>query len=323
MDRSLALHTNSDWSLVSVVIPTYERPAYLRLALSSVLGQTYPHLEIIVQDNASAESPAAMLAEFDDPRLRLSRNDRTIGQTANFRIGIGQAIGKYVALLGDDDVWHPDFIAALLAPMEADPEIVVAFCDHDIIDSDGRVDPAQNERVTRRFGRHVIAEGHAPSVRRHRAALPLDLRCFRRADPRRRARLVAHSSGAAVCVSHFHLLPAGRLGRALLVHVAAADAAPLPSWASDEAPRRAATSYAGWTLELGLTFLRHRGYYRMVCTRWATIIVLDRVRQRDIKGATRHVAKFASMGIFDPRAVVYHFLYSARFHALGIRRLVP
>ena len=61
----------------------------------------------------------------------------------------------------------------------------------------------------------------------------------------------------------------------------------------------------------------------MVCARWATIIVLDRARQRDWAGVARDVGRFVSMGIFDPRAVIYHLLYAARFTTLGIRRLVP
>ena len=69
------------------------------------------------------------------------------------------ATGEYVAILGDDDVWRPDFIATLLAPMLARPEIIVSFCDHDIINSAGKLDIETTERVTHHFGRHLLRDG--------------------------------------------------------------------------------------------------------------------------------------------------------------------
>ena len=310
-----------------MVIPTYDRPAYLRLALASVLAQTYPHLEIIVQDNASRQDPAAMLAAFNDPRLRLVRNARTIGQTANFLAGIAQAKGKYIALLGDDDVWQSDFIATLVAPMEADAEIAVAFCDHDIIDPDGRLDPEQTEQVTRRFGRHVIADGmHHPfeNIALLYRSICVVSGAVIRAGAIDWSRIPAELPATSDIFICYLLAASGRrcwyTSRRLMQY----------RYHPTQLMRRhgARHTYAQWTLELWLTFLRdarlsHRGYYRMVCARWATIIVLDRARRRDWAGVARDVARFVSMGIFDPRAVIYHLLYAARFNTLGIRRLVP
>jgi glycosyltransferase involved in cell wall biosynthesis len=323
----LAPGTNSGPPLVSVVIPTYDRPAYLRLAVASVLQQTYPHLEIIVQDNASQQDPAVILAEFDHPRLRLARNARTIGQTANFLAGITQATGKYIALLGDDDVWQPDFIATLVAPMEADPEIVVAFCDHDIIDCDGRLDTAETEEVTRRFGRHVIGEGaHRPfdDIALLYRAICVVSGALIRVDGIDWSRVPPElPSCSDIFISYLLAVSRGRCwytSRRLMQY----------RYHPTQVMRQhgARHTYAPWTLELWLTFLRdvqleHRGYYRMVCTRWAIIIVLDRLVRRDWKGAFGKVGKFFAMGIFDPRVVIYHLFYTARFRALGIKRLVP
>jgi glycosyltransferase involved in cell wall biosynthesis len=310
-----------------VVIPTYDRPDYLRLAIASVLAQTYPHLEIIVQDNASRQDPAALLAAFNDPRLRLSRNARSIGQTANFLTGIAQASGKYIALLGDDDVWQPDFIATLVAPMEADGEIAVAFCDHDIIDPEGRLDRAQTEQVTRRFGRHLISDG---------AHRPFD-------DIALLYRSICVVSGAVIRTSaiDWSRVPAELPASSDIFISYLLAASGQRCWYTSQRLMQyryhpsqtmkrhgSRHTYAAWTLDLWLTFLRdarlkHRGYYRMVCARWATILVLDRLRQHDWTGGARQAGRFARMGIFDPRALVYHLLYAARFNALGIRRLVP
>ncbi|MBV9523897.1 MAG: glycosyltransferase family 2 protein, partial [Alphaproteobacteria bacterium] len=146
-------------ALVSVVIPTFDRPGYLQLALASAVAQSYRNLEIIVCDNASPQDPSGIIAAFGDPRIRLHRNAQNLGPTPNTLKGVALAAGTYVAILGDDDVWKPDFIATLIAPMERDRQIIVSFCDHDIIDGKGELNPVATERVTRRFGRHLLRDG--------------------------------------------------------------------------------------------------------------------------------------------------------------------
>ena len=313
--------------VVSVVIPTYNRPAYLRLALAGALEQTYGDLEVIVQDNGSTMDPGPIVREFADPRVQLYRNSRTIGQTANILAGVARATGEFVAILGDDDVWEPDFIAALLAPMIADPRIVVAFCDHDIIDSDGKLDAGQTEAVARRFGRLAIREGaHAPFddiALLYRAICVVSgaLIRTRSIDWSRIPPDLPSCSDIFIC----YLLAASGgncwyTSRRLMHYRYHAEQV-----MRQQGPRR---SYAPWMLDLWLIFLRdgrlrHRSYYRMVCTRWALIIVLDHFRRGDWKGALRKVGEFFVQGIFDPRVVVYHIVYTARFSALGIRRLIP
>ncbi len=149
--------------LVSVVIPTLDRPDYLRAALRSVIEQTWSNLDIVVQDNASATSQADLVAAFADPRIRFFRNETRLNQTQNMVTACQKARGDYIAVLGDDDVWHPDFLRELVAPLEADGEIVLAFCDHGIIDASGRENDSVAAQVTKTFGRHKLRPGrHQP-----------------------------------------------------------------------------------------------------------------------------------------------------------------
>lgn len=149
--------------LVSVLIPSYERPLYLREALASVVAQSYGNIEIIVHDNASPTDPASVVAEFADPRISLYRNARNLGVTGNLATGLAKCTGKYVAILGDDDLWRRDFVATLADALERNPDAVIAFCDHDIVDEAGTVDVAQSDTITRRYGRDALAPGlHRP-----------------------------------------------------------------------------------------------------------------------------------------------------------------
>jgi glycosyltransferase involved in cell wall biosynthesis len=149
--------------LVSVVVPSYDRPRYLHEAVASVIAQTYRNLEIIVSDNASPTDPGPALASFGDPRIRLCRNACNLGVGGNIAAGLRKCAGKYAAILGDDDLWHPEFLSTLVAALERHPQAVVAFCDHDIIDEQGVADVQRSNAASRRFGRDILREGlHRP-----------------------------------------------------------------------------------------------------------------------------------------------------------------
>ncbi|MBD2353063.1 glycosyltransferase family 2 protein [Tolypothrix sp. FACHB-123] len=145
--------------LVSVVIPTYNRPQYLKHAIASAVKQTYQNIEIIISDNCSSENPLPIVESFADPRIRFWRHPQNIGMIANQMHGFKMARGKYVASLHDDDMWNEDFLAKLIPPLEANPDLILAFCDQYIINAQGNIDYASTEENTRGFKRHKLAPG--------------------------------------------------------------------------------------------------------------------------------------------------------------------
>ncbi len=107
-------------ALVSVVIPTYRRPALLCRAVASALRQTYNALEIIVVDDAAdAATPAALAGVVADQRVRCIANQRTQGAPGARNTGILEARGDYIALLDDDDEWREDKIERQFRAMDA------------------------------------------------------------------------------------------------------------------------------------------------------------------------------------------------------------
>ena len=145
--------------LVSVIIPTYNRSTYLEAAIKSTLEQTYSNIEIIVSDDCSPNSPKDLIDSFNDSRIRFLKNDKNLGITLNITNGFEAAQGKYVASLNDDDMWTPDFLAKLVPQLEADESLAVAFCDHYVIDADGKINPSATEENTKRWHRNEIKEG--------------------------------------------------------------------------------------------------------------------------------------------------------------------
>jgi glycosyltransferase involved in cell wall biosynthesis len=148
--------------LVSLIILTYERLDYLKEALASAINQTYTNLEIIVSDNCSQVNPEAMVASFQDARVRFRRNPTNLGQTWNYLVSLKEALGKYVCFLNDDDLYDPDFITKLVGKLEADNELVLAFSDHYIISATGIVDQAASEEATRTFKKGLSAGKYKP-----------------------------------------------------------------------------------------------------------------------------------------------------------------
>lgn len=102
---------------VSVVIPLYNKGRYVDRAVSSVLAQSYPALEIIVVDDGSTDDGPEKVLHFGDPRICLIRQENR-GPGAARNAGLTVAKGKYVAFLDADDEWLPSFLNAGIPLLE-------------------------------------------------------------------------------------------------------------------------------------------------------------------------------------------------------------
>jgi glycosyltransferase involved in cell wall biosynthesis len=104
---------------VSVVVPTHNRAAFLREAISSVLDQTFQDFEIIVVDDASEDETSEVVRGFADNRIKYIRHDvgRRVAATRN--TGISHSLGRYIAFLDDDDSWLKDKLQRQLDLIES------------------------------------------------------------------------------------------------------------------------------------------------------------------------------------------------------------
>jgi hypothetical protein len=100
--------------LVSVIMPTYNRPKQFRDALASVGAQTYTNVEAIVINDAG--SPVEdVVADF--PFARLINHERNRGGLAALETGMEYAKGDYIVFLPDDDLLYPDHIERVMFAM--------------------------------------------------------------------------------------------------------------------------------------------------------------------------------------------------------------
>lgn len=100
---------------ISVIIPVYNIQQHLRECLDSVLGQSYPRLQVICVDDGSTDESPAILAEYaqKDPRVQVIRQQNA-GPGAARNTGLKAATGEYVIFLDSDDWFEPDFLEQMV-----------------------------------------------------------------------------------------------------------------------------------------------------------------------------------------------------------------
>lgn len=113
-------------SMVSVVIPTYNRQDLIIEAIQSVLDQVYEDFELIVVDNASSDKTLERLQEIKDQRVKIFVEPRR-GAAFARNTGIAHAQGQFLAFLDSDDLWLPEKLAVQMNEIQSLPHGSIVF----------------------------------------------------------------------------------------------------------------------------------------------------------------------------------------------------
>jgi glycosyltransferase involved in cell wall biosynthesis len=132
---------NSKPPKVSIGMPIYNGEKFIRRALDSLLSQTFTDFELIISDNASTDGTQRICLEYaaKDKRICYSRNEVNIAAISNFNRALNLASGQYFMWAAHDDKWQPSFVSLLAQALDANPQVVLAFCRFADIDDDGHV----------------------------------------------------------------------------------------------------------------------------------------------------------------------------------------
>ncbi len=173
--------------LVSITIPTFDRPRYLQEAIAAGLAQTYENIEVLVFDNGHLEETLAIGEEAArrDSRVRFRRNERNLGMSGNFNALGDAARGEYLVAIGDDDRLLPEFVDRLVEAMR--PDVRAVFSNHYLIDSEGRRLEEKSIAYSRKYGRDQIPAGELqnPEAAAWRQSIPMSASLLHRADMQR------------------------------------------------------------------------------------------------------------------------------------------
>ena len=125
--------------LVSIMIPTYNRPTYFRETLESALSQTYPNIEVIVCDNSTDDRTEELMQAYRaDVRVRYVRNREAKSKEENFMPFEHLAQGEYLQWCMDDDILLPDKITLMVDAFLSEPTATLVTSIRGVIDGEGR-----------------------------------------------------------------------------------------------------------------------------------------------------------------------------------------
>ena len=127
---------------VTVIVPNYNHARFLRQRIDSILAQTFQDFELILLDDCSTDESREILREYaSDPRVRTEFNEANSGSTfKQWNKGVRLARGKYIWLAESDDYADRRFLARLVALLDADPKVIIAYCRSWRVSDEGKQD---------------------------------------------------------------------------------------------------------------------------------------------------------------------------------------
>jgi glycosyltransferase involved in cell wall biosynthesis len=124
---------------VSIGLPIYNAERFLPQALDAILSQTYTDFELIICDNASTDSTAAICQAYaaKDPRVRVHRSPRNQGVSRNFNRAFELAQGEYFKWCTHDDLPAPDYVEKAVRFLDEHPDYILCYAQTRGIDENG------------------------------------------------------------------------------------------------------------------------------------------------------------------------------------------
>ncbi|WP_296275816.1 glycosyltransferase [Pseudomonas sp. UBA7530] len=123
---------------VTVAVMSYNNAAFLAQTLDSILAQEGVRLEVVVYDDCSKDDSLEVLKRYaGEPRLHFEVNAENLGMTGNYNKCVAAGRGRYVVVLGSDDVLYPGHLASLVEAMDASPQAALGYTQCYWIDEQG------------------------------------------------------------------------------------------------------------------------------------------------------------------------------------------
>lgn len=111
--------------LLTICIPTYNRPEYLQSCLESILAQTFQDYRIVILDNGSEKDYSGVLRCIIDSRITYRRHNSNLGNKENIKIALREYLDtKYIMVFHDDDLMAPGFLEYAISALEQNENVV-------------------------------------------------------------------------------------------------------------------------------------------------------------------------------------------------------
>lgn len=107
---------------ITVLMPVYNAEQFLREAMDSMLNQSFRDFEFLIIDDGSTDASISMIQQYQDPRIRLIRNEKNLGISPTLNRGIELASTDLIARMDADDISYPDRLQKQYDYMMAHPD---------------------------------------------------------------------------------------------------------------------------------------------------------------------------------------------------------
>lgn len=124
--------------LVSIVIPTFNRVAFIEASIDSILFQSYKKIQLIVVDDGSTDGTINLLQQKYGSRIELIRNSVNYGQAKSLNLGWSKCKGEYLGYLSSDDLLNKEAVAYLVEILESQSEVICAYPNNELINLHGK-----------------------------------------------------------------------------------------------------------------------------------------------------------------------------------------
>jgi glycosyltransferase involved in cell wall biosynthesis len=126
--------------IFSVVIPLYNKGAYVGATLHSVLQQTFSQFEVVVVDDGSTDHGLEVVKGFTDGRIKVFHQQNE-GVSSARNHGIRQSQAEYIAFLDADDLWQPTYLEEMLQFIQQYPTCGLYIAAHKVADRNKLLEP--------------------------------------------------------------------------------------------------------------------------------------------------------------------------------------
>lgn len=116
---------------ITVVMPAYNAEHYLAEAINSMLAQSFADFELLIVDDGSQDATFDIAICYDDPRIRVLRNEKNAGLVFSLNRGIHEAESEFIARMDADDISLPDRLQKELELIESDSRLGIVSCGYE------------------------------------------------------------------------------------------------------------------------------------------------------------------------------------------------
>ncbi|AIZ35335.1 glycosyltransferase [Pseudomonas sp. K1(2024)] len=131
---------------VTVIIASYNHGPYIEESILSVLGQTYPNIELLVVDDGSTDDSVERIQRLQDKHGFDFRVQQNMGLTHTLNAAVARAKGELIVPFGSDDIMLPERIAIQAEYMADKPEVGICAGNIELIDAQGELFPETRQR---------------------------------------------------------------------------------------------------------------------------------------------------------------------------------